>query len=58
MFLMSVMLMVLIIMIRHDAARQSEMIPLVGVKLKKKKKKTILFMYIYMVRMEKQQIWF
>lgn len=31
MFLMSVMLMVLI-MIRHDAARQSEMIPLVGVK--------------------------
>lgn len=56
MFLMSVMLMVLIIMIRHDAARQSEMIPLVGVKFKKKKKKTILFMYIYMVRMEKQQI--
>lgn len=55
MFLMSVMLMVLIIMIRHDAARQSEMIPLVGVKFKKKKK-TILFMYIYMVRMEKQQI--
>lgn len=54
MFLMSVMLMVLIIMIRHDAARQSEMIPLVGVKFKKKK--TILFMYIYMVRMEKQQI--
>lgn len=36
------------------AARQSEMIPLVGVKLKKKKH--ILFMYIYMVRMEKQQI--
>lgn len=57
MFLMSVMLMVLIIMIRHDAARQSEMIPLVGVKFKKKKKQ-ILFMYIYMVRMEKQQIWF
>lgn len=58
MFLMSVMLMVLIIMIRHDAARQSEMIPLVGVKFKKKtkKKKPILFMYIYMVRMEKQQI--
>lgn len=38
------------------AARQSEMIPLVGVKFKKKKKKQILFMYIYMVRMEKQQI--
>lgn len=56
MFLMSVMLMVLIIMIRHDAARQSEMIPLVGVKFKKKKNKQILFMYIYMVRMEKQQI--
>lgn len=32
------------------AARQSEMIPLVGVKLKKKKH--ILFMYIYMVRMK------
>lgn len=37
------------------AARQSEMIPLVGVKFKKKTKQ-ILFMYIYMVRMEKQQI--
>lgn len=37
------------------AARQSEMIPLVGVKFKKKKQQ-ILFMYIYMVRMKKQQI--
>lgn len=33
------------------AAWQSEMIPLVGVKLKKKKIQ-ILFMYIYMVRMK------
>lgn len=45
---MSVMLMVLIIMIRHDAARQSEMIPLVGVKLKKKKKKNdLIYVYLY-----------
>lgn len=45
---MSVMLMVLIIMIRHDAARQSEMIPLVGVKFKKKKKKTdLIYVYLY-----------
>lgn len=47
MFLMSVMLMVLIIMIRHDAARQSEMIPLVGVKLKKKKKNDLIYVYLY-----------
>lgn len=47
MFLMSVMLMVLIIMIRHDAARQSEMIPLVGVKFKKKKKKNRSYLCIF-----------
>lgn len=43
---MSVMLMVLIIMIRHDAARQSEMIPLVGVKFKKKKN-DLIYVYLY-----------
>lgn len=47
MFLMSVMLMVLIIMIRHDAARQSEMIPLVGVKFKKKKNRSYLCIFIW-----------
>lgn len=43
---MSVMLMVLIIMIRHDAARQSEMIPLVGVKFKKKQT-DLIYVYLY-----------